>query len=64
MENEMMEYSNEDESNITPKILENKNHKYINKSPLGMTNISKIIKKNQYKILFIKLKKFQITEII
>ena len=45
MENEMMEFSSKDESNITSKLLDNKNYKYINKSPLGMTNISKIIKK-------------------
>ena len=64
MENEMMEFSSKDESNITSKLLDNKNYKYINKSPLGMTNISKIIKKSQYKIRFIKHKKFQIIEII
>jgi hypothetical protein len=45
MENEIIEFSNEDELNITPKLIGNNNYRFITKSPLGMQNLSKMIKK-------------------
>ena len=42
----MVELSNEDELNLTPKLPENKNNKY-GKSPLNMPTLSKVIKKKK-----------------
>ena len=41
----MIELSNEDDLNITPKLQENKNYRFVGKTPFNMTTLSKIMKK-------------------
>ena len=54
----MTELSNEDDLNITPKLIENKNNRY-GKSPINMPTLSKVIKRKVNNNLMKKSQKIQ-----